>query len=121
MDRAESEAFYRRYLDRCNAHEFGALAEFLDPAVEVNGERCGVERYAAGLRDVVAAFPDFHWRIQQILVDGDWLAVRLRDTGTGRDGQAIALQEFAIYHLVNGTIAAVWGDLEPERLQPPTR
>ena len=28
-DRAELEAFYRRYLQRCNEHRFGELGEFV--------------------------------------------------------------------------------------------
>jgi predicted ester cyclase len=36
-ERAELEAFYRRYLQRCNEHRFDELDEFVDEHVEVNG------------------------------------------------------------------------------------
>src|SRR3954451_461631 len=115
-NRVQPEAFYRRYLDRCNAHRFDELTEFLEGDVQVNGERHGPERYAAGLQSLVEALAGFRWDIQQILVDGDWLAVRLHDTGTTRTGRSVTTQEFAIYHVPNGRIAAVWGDLDHTQL-----
>ena len=44
------------------------------------------------------------------------MSARLVDTGTTRDGRSITLQEFAVYRIEDGRIAAVWGDLEPRRL-----
>lgn len=40
-EHAELEAFYRRYLQRCNEHRFDELGEFVERNVEVNGERLG--------------------------------------------------------------------------------
>jgi predicted ester cyclase len=48
-DRAELDAFYRRYLQRCNEHRFGELGEFVGENVEVNGEGLGLRSYAEGL------------------------------------------------------------------------
>jgi predicted ester cyclase len=110
------EAFYRRYLECCNARRFDDLAGFLTADVEVNGERYGVDRYVTGVRQVVLAAPDFHWEIQQVLVAGDHLAVRLTDTGTTVAGRPFSIQELAIYRVVDGRIAAVWGDLDHTRL-----
>ncbi|MFK4084781.1 hypothetical protein ACI2LF_11765 [Kribbella sp. NPDC020789] len=55
------EAFYRRYLERCNQHHFGELSEFVAQYVEINGAGSDVDRYGAGLQSVVDRFPDFHW------------------------------------------------------------
>ncbi len=43
-ERAELEAFYRRYLERCNTHQFGTVGEFVDDSVEVIGSsrRAGI-------------------------------------------------------------------------------
>jgi len=114
-DRAQLTAFYQRYIQRCNEHRFAELGEFVDQDVEVNGARVGLQAYAAGLTTVVQAFPDFHWDLQHLLVDGEWLSTRLFDTGTSPAGESITLQEFAIYRLAAGRIAAVWGDLEKTR------
>jgi hypothetical protein len=44
------------------------------------------------------------------------LSARLVDTGTTSDGRSVTLQEFAMYRIEHGRIAAVWGDLERRRL-----
>jgi predicted ester cyclase len=56
-EHAELMAFYRRYLERCNDHRFEELDEFVDDDVRVNGTTQGLDRYVAGLRAVVEAFP----------------------------------------------------------------
>jgi len=117
---SDRQAFYRRYLERCNEHRFEELGEFVDENVRVNGAEMGLDGYAAGLRAVVDAFPDYHWDLQQLLVDGDWLSAHLIDTGTHAGtfldlpatGRVISAQEFAVYRLHNGKIADSWGDLD---------
>lgn len=117
MDRAELEAFYRRYIARCNAHRFDELGEFV--AADVNGPAEGLQRYVDGLWDVVRAFPDYRWDPQEVLVDGERLAVRLRAGGTHRGafrgveptGRRVSTQELVMYHVEGGRITRCWGDL----------
>lgn len=116
MEREELERFYRSYLQRCNEHRFDELDGFVDGNVEVNGAPHGLPRYAEGLRSVVQEYPDFHWDLQRLLTDGGWLSAHLIDTYTGPAGRATSLQELAIYHLADGRIVQVWGDLEHSRL-----
>jgi len=132
VDRELIEQRYRRYLDRCNAHRFDDLAAFVADDVEVNGVPTGRRQYGRGLAEVTDAFPDFHWELRHLIVEGDWMSAHLEDTGTARDGRAIVLQEFALYRLAAGRIAAgriaagriaaVWGDLDRWRLEaaPPS-
>lgn len=118
-DRAELVAFYRRYLDRCNERRFDELDEFVDDDVRVNDTTVGREGYLAGLRAVVEAFPDYHWDLRRLLVDGNWLSARLTDTGTQAGtfrgipatGRAISIQELAVYRVEHGKIVECWGDL----------
>jgi predicted ester cyclase len=109
------KSFYHRYIERCNEHRFEELGEFVAETAEVNGIPQSLEQYAAGLRIVTNAFPDFHWEVQDILEDDGRLAVRLTDTYT-KDDQPVTLQELSMYRIQNGRIVAVWGDLEPSRL-----
>ena len=75
----------------------------------VNGEPQGLDGYVAGLRAVVAEFPDYRWELQYLLVEGDWLAAHFADSGThGTSGRAVRTQEFAFYRLAGGRIAEVW-------------
>lgn len=114
--RAELEAFYRHYLQRCNEHRFDELGEFVDENVEVNGAGQGLRGYAKGLAEVAEAFPDYHWDLRHLLVDGCWLSAHLVDTGTTPTGRSIKIQEFAIYRVAGGRIIEVWGDLDRIRL-----
>jgi predicted ester cyclase len=111
------EAFYRRYMDANNAHEFTRLGEFVAEDVTINGEPHGIAAYIAGLEAVVAVFPDFHWDLRHLLVDEPWLAAHFIDTGTHAvTGRRVTTQEFAVYRIEAETIVEVWGDLDRERL-----
>jgi predicted ester cyclase len=118
-ERREQMAFYRRYLARCNDHRFEELDEFVDENVRVNGTTQGRASYVAGLRAVVEAFPDYHWDLEHLLVDGSWLSAQLTDTGTHvgtflgvpATGREISAQELAMYRVDRGRIVESWGDL----------
>lgn len=119
--RSEVVAFYERYITRCNEHRFEELDEFVAPDVVVGGATTirGIQAYGAGLRNITTAFPDFHWEPQSLVVDGQWLSVRLTNTGTHAatfqgieaTGRSITVQELAMYRLEDGKIAQCWGDL----------
>jgi steroid delta-isomerase-like uncharacterized protein len=114
--RSETAAFYRHYLAACNAHAFDRLSAFVAEDVWVNDQLQGLPAYAAGLREVVRAFPDYHWELRGLLVDGDSIAAHFTDTGTHRGeflgvpatGRKIMTSEFAVYHLENDRLAQVW-------------
>ncbi|GAA1618430.1 hypothetical protein GCM10009789_85420 [Kribbella sancticallisti] len=116
---SELTSFYRRYLERCNEHRFEDLGEFVAEDVQVNGKPQGLDQYVAGLRAVVEAFPDYHWDLLHLLVDGDWMSAHLNDTGTHAGtflgvpatGRAISAPELAIYRTEGGKIVECWGDL----------
>lgn len=107
---------YLRYLACCNERRFDGLGEFVRPDVRVNGDEAGLRRYAEGLAGVVELFPDFHWRLEHLLVEGAWMSAHLTDTGTAPDGRRIRIQEFALYRLDDDRVAEAWGDLDRWRL-----
>jgi predicted ester cyclase len=115
-EHTELKAFYRRYLQRCNAHRFDELAEFVDRDVEVNGDRLALRGYAEGLAAVVEAFPDYRWDLRHLLVDGCWLSAHMMDTGTTPAGRSAKSQEFAMYRVARSRIVEVWGDLDRAQL-----
>ncbi len=117
MDHAQVQDRYERYIAQCNAHGFAGLGAFVAP--DVNGAREGLQRYVEGLESVVAGFPDYRWKIEQLVVEDDMLAVRLTGAGTHlgpfrgvpATGRVIRTQELVLYRLADGLIAEVWGDL----------
>jgi steroid delta-isomerase-like uncharacterized protein len=111
--------FYERYIETCNRRQWHDLGTFVAESVQVIGKVRPLEDYVDGLQAVVEAFPDFHWTVEELLVDGDRLAARLTNTGTHRGtfldvpatGRRISTTELAMYHLTDGKITACWGDL----------
>jgi len=125
-------SWYARYNEVCNSHRFDLLVDYVHPDVRVNGEVQGLEGYVAGLESVVAAFPDYRWELQHLLVSGDWLAAHFRDTGrhsgpflgVPASNRRVETQEFAFYRIADGLVVEVWvtadnlGLLEQIRTQP---
>lgn len=74
----------------------------------------------AGIRDVVThhrlAFPDWTEQIEDLVFEGDTVAVRFSSTGTnlgpnrGRPAtnRSVRISEMAIYRIVDGKIAEQW-------------
>jgi predicted ester cyclase len=108
--------FYVRYLRCCNEHRFDELDAFVHDPVVVNGDPVGLDAYVSGLKAAVAAFHDYHWQVQHLLINEPWLVAHLHDTGThtgtrwgvAATGTTIATQEFALYRLHDAKIAEVW-------------
>jgi len=117
MTNNELTAFYRRYNACCNEHRFDDLAEFVARDVAIDGADREVGEYAAELRAVVRAFPDYRWELRRLVVDAPWIAAHFTDTGTHREaflgvqatGRSVAVPEFAFYCVDAGRIAEVWG------------
>jgi predicted ester cyclase len=108
---------YRRYNALCNAHDFDRLGEFVAEDIRVNDEPTGLPAYAAGLAEVVAAFPDYHWQIRHLVVNQPLVAAHFTDTGTHTGapfvgveatGRPVQVDEFAVYAWRDGLIAEVW-------------
>jgi steroid delta-isomerase-like uncharacterized protein len=93
-----------------------ALAEeFLSPNVVMHfaGQRQqGRDSYVAIVAANQVAFPDLVWTVEDIVADGDTVAVRYTMTGTHRGdfagvpptGKAVVAQSMAFYRLVDGKI-----------------
>jgi len=117
-------AFYRRYNACCNEHRFEDLGEFVARDVAINDAEHGLDVYMENLRSVVRTFPDQRWEVRHLVVDEPWVAVHLTDTGTHRGpylgvaptGRFVTTQEFALYRIEAGRIAAVWGTVDHAHL-----
>src|SRR4051812_31193640 len=101
LERADLIALYGRYLACCNEHRFDALGEFVAEQVDGSGAVDGLAAYIDRLKDVTTAFPDYHWDLQKVLVEGDTIAARLIAGGThtgpfggiAATGRRVATQE----------------------------
>ena len=113
---AQLKEFYRQYLACCNAHRLPDLAGFVHDPIQFNGTSTPLVEYTQAMASFIQAFPDFHWTLEDIVVEGDTLAVRLRDTGTHQGewlglaptGRRMTTQEVGFYQIRDGKIAAMW-------------
>lgn len=108
---------YRRYVASLNAYQFERLDTFVHSDVRINGEQGGLAAYRQGLAEVVVAFPDYHWRLDHLLVSGNWLAAKFTDSGTHLgtflgvppSGKTVRTFELAHYRFDHNKITEVWG------------
>jgi predicted ester cyclase len=121
LERADLVAWYERYLASCNERRFDQLGEFVDEKVTGSGSVDGRVAYVERVKAVCTGFRDYHWELQDVVVEDNTIAARLigRGTHTGifdgiaPTGRRITIQELVIYRVVDGKIIGCWGDLNP--------
>lgn len=90
-------------------------ADFVDHGA-VPGSGSGPEGFAAGVRRILAAFPDAHNHIDDMVAEGDRVVTRWTMTGTHSGdglgfpatGRAIRIQGITIARFVDGRVAEHW-------------
>jgi predicted ester cyclase len=121
LERADLVAWYERYLASCNERRFDQLGGFVDEKVTGSGSVDGRVAYVERVQAVCTGFPDYHWELQDVVVEGNTIAARLIGRGThdgifdgvAPTGRRITIQELVIYRIVDGKIIGCWGDLNP--------
>jgi predicted ester cyclase len=114
--RDEYRSLYRSYLKYCNEHNFDGMASFYTPTIKVNDVPMDPAAVTAQFEPLISAFPDWHWEMRHIVVDGDYIAVHFTVTGTHRGafqgaeatGRRVTISEFTLYHLEDDKFAEVW-------------
>jgi steroid delta-isomerase-like uncharacterized protein len=90
MDHA---AAIRLFFDRVNA-DIDQAIELLAPDFVEHEETSGLSPGREGVRELfsmfLAAFPDMHWAIEDVVVQGDRVAARSRVTGSN-DGEFMGM------------------------------
>lgn len=116
---------YASYLKHCNAHNFEAMQSFYSfPTVSINDEPWTPTRVTAQFGPLMSAFPDWHWEIRNLSVDGDFLALHFKVSGTHQGafqgieatGRAVNVSQFTLYHVVNGKFAEVWDLIDAQAI-----
>ena len=110
MPAFDLRAFYRRYIDMLNAREFDRIDEFVHDRITAKGQSYTRDDVFAAWEELVDAVPDFTWQVEDQIIEGDKVAVRLLATGTpvkkwlGLDatGARVAFTELAMYKVRDG-------------------
>ena len=114
--RDEYRSLYLSYLKCCNEHDFDGMASFYTPTIKVNDVPMEPAAVTAQFAPVISAFPDWHWEIRHLVVDGDYIALHFTVTGTHRGtfqgieatGRQVTISEFTLYRVEDGKFVEVW-------------
>jgi steroid delta-isomerase-like uncharacterized protein len=114
--REENRSLYLSYLEYCNEHDLDGMASFYTSTIKVNDLPMDPAAVSAQFEPLFSAFPDWHWEIRNLVVDGDHIAVHFTVTGTHRaafqgieaTGRRVTSSEFTFYRLEDGKFAEVW-------------
>ena len=137
--REENRSLYLSYLEYCNEHDLDGMTSFYTSTIKVNDLPMDPAAVSAQFAPLLSAFPDWHWEIRNLVVDGDHIAVHFTVTGTHRaafqgieaTGRRVTTSEFTFYRLEDGKFAKVWdltdmdavmrqiGQGEAHRCRPP--
>ena len=114
--REEHRSLYLSYLEYCNEHDLDRMASFYISPIKVNGVPMDPAAVAAQFPPLFSAFPDWHWEIRNLVVDGDYIVGRFTGTGTHRvafqgieaTGRRVTISECTLYRVEKGKFAEVW-------------
>lgn len=113
-----NKAVVLRYFDAFNQGDFSHLDEIVteDYGDRLEGQAPGIEVIRSYLKGLKASFPDFTWTIEQIVAEGDRVAVMNRVSGTNLSdfggmkatGNRVDFRAFQIYRIQGGKLAEHW-------------
>ncbi|WP_342316889.1 ester cyclase [Lysobacter sp. FW306-1B-D06B] len=113
-----NKAVVRRYFDAFNRADFSHLDEIVtgDYGDRLEGQAPGIHVIRSYLQGLKASFPDFTWTIEQIVAEGDRVAVMNRVSGTQLNdfgglkatGNKVDFRAFQIYRIEGGKLAEHW-------------
>jgi predicted ester cyclase len=114
--REKLRSLYLSYLECCNEHDVDRMASFYTSTIKVNDVPMGPAGVAAQFAPLFSAFPDWHWEMRHLVVDGDYVALHFTVTGTHRGsfqgikatGRRVTTVEFTLYRLEDDKFAEVW-------------
>ena len=126
-----NKATIRRLVDSHNRQDASGAAACFAPAGTNHGRVVGPQGMEQVYKNLYATFPDFHWEIQTLFGEDDWVALHVMQTGThlgtpelpvfgglihnvAPTGKVVSVPNMHIYQMQDGLIlshAAVRDDL----------
>ncbi|MGA8900109.1 ester cyclase [Bradyrhizobium sp.] len=77
-----NKAVIRRLVEAHNRQDAFAAAACFAPGGTNHGRVAGPSGMERVYRNLYAAFPDYHWELQTLFGEGDWVALHVVQTGT---------------------------------------
>src|SRR4051812_4652832 len=118
----EQRALIYRLVDAHNRHDIEAATACFAPDISNHGRGAGRTSMTGIYESLYTAFPDYHFDVELLLVDGDWVTAVYRQTGTHHGvpalpvlggllhevpptGKSVAVLNIHVYRTENGLIA----------------
>jgi predicted ester cyclase len=116
MSATDLRKLYHEYIAASNARELHRMAEFAHDTIVFNGETVSRDDYVAAMQDALDSVQNYHWHLDDLIIEDDRVAARLTVTGTpvkewrglqptGRD---VSFTECAFYHFRDGRFERMW-------------
>ena len=122
---ADRAVVSRIYEEVFNTGELGQVdtliaAEYIDHNPIGSGGESGIEGFKQTVRALRFAFPDLHFTVDEMIVNGDKVVTRTTMQGTHKNNfmqidptdKEVTVTGFDIYRLADGIIAERWGTLD---------
>ena len=127
MSIKENKALIRRAYELMNRRELDAYFELLSPDYIEHHTTMGdssLEQIIQGVPTFFTAFPDIHATIEDMLAEGDRVAIRVIWRGTHKGdfmgiaptGNKIEMTNTAIFRIADGKWAETWATTDDLRL-----
>jgi steroid delta-isomerase-like uncharacterized protein len=124
-EEASNKATFRRFHEAVNTGDLAVISKMIDELVEPNAlirtpvplDVTGAEALKRVWAVLLAAFPDLHLTIEDMIAEGDRVVVRNTVTGTHQGdymghaptGKPVTYNEIFIFRFANGRVAETWG------------
>lgn len=124
-EEAHNKATFRRFHDVVNSGNAEIISKMIDELVEPDAmirtplplDLTGAEVLKHVWATLLAAFPDLHLTVEDMIAEGDKVVVRNTVTGTHRGeylglpptGKSVTYNEIFIFRFVNGRVVETWG------------
>jgi steroid delta-isomerase-like uncharacterized protein len=128
MSTESSKAVVRRFITEVwNAGDMAAADDLVHDSYAIEGIGRGPDAVKSNVAAYRTAFPDLELAIEQMIAEGEWVAVRLTLHGTHLGplgdipptGKRVAMKEMVFLQVVDGQLRAIWsvGDALGLRIQ----
>jgi steroid delta-isomerase-like uncharacterized protein len=122
MSTEENKELVRRYQEAYNTNNMDVLDEILAPDLISHSLMPGLPPGRESLRQLqqltLAAFPDFHTTIEDLIAEGDKVVARCTTRGTHKgeflgtppSGKPFTFTWISIFRIADGKIVEHWGE-----------
>lgn len=119
MPAEENKAIARRNFERLDQRDVDGVLEDFAPGIRIHGfapQALGPEEYRHGIGAFLDAFPDSRFTVEDVVAEGEHVAVRHTFRGTHRGefegvpatGRRVAVSGIELLRFEGGKIAEAW-------------